>query len=718
MAIIPKVGRSSWKIRLAIGLTYITLSLLGLTMVVPFMMTVSSSMSNDFDYERHWPAPRYLWSRPDRFIKGLVLYFNDVRQMWPYFNGIPEHWTRWPISGRDLETVDRVAGEYLNGFRENEAQWKLIAADYSQFMDGYLPENCICTFSGIQGAAYLEQLYSEKYSPNGVSAQDGLQLLNKNWGTSYESFFYASFGTEQQMEQNFLQTWFPDADDSKYQDFMRIKEACFGHYFTPGVKNKWLKYLRAHGINYKKANEVFPVTCAAGPGTENIRRLWREFKAAEAPATSAIPMLVRLWWYRYLESEEVQNLVGLSERNRFTVDVYNRMAGTQYRDLWKTPCPVPADFGKDIQKLWRRFVETRYPARWTSIRVTPALEEKYRNFLKEHYKNIEYFNQLVEMDYKTWDEVPLYSEAPRGQKQNGLKQVWANFVVALPFEERILHSSEISYQKYLLEKYHDLAAINRTCGWNLGRIEEAYPRLDIAYTVTFVENEWALTRAPMLFNYTIIWNYLLKNSRAIPVTLLLVGMSILCTLTINPVAAYALSRFNMKGQDKVIVYMLATIAFPAMVSAIPAYLLMRDFHLLNTFFALILPGAANGMAIFILKGFFDSLPPELYEAATIDGAREWQIFLMVTMPMVKPILAINALGAFVAAYNGWEWAIIICQNKQMWTIAVWMYQASQWFGGSPWIVTAGFVVTSIPTLLVFLFCQKIILRGIVIPSMK
>jgi multiple sugar transport system permease protein len=145
---------------------------------------------------------------------------------------------------------------------------------------------------------------------------------------------------------------------------------------------------------------------------------------------------------------------------------------------------------------------------------------------------------------------------------------------------------------------------------------------------------------------------------------------------------------------------------------------MRDLHLLNTFFALVLPGAANGMAIFILKGFFDSLPPELYEAATIDGAREWQIFLMVTLPMVKPILAINALGAFVAAYNGWEWAIIICQNKQMWTIAVWMYQASQWFAGTPWIVTAGFVIASIPTLLVFLFCQKIILRGIVIPSMK
>ena len=86
--------------------------------------------------------------------------------------------------------------------------------------------------------------------------------------------------------------------------------------------------------------------------------------------------------------------------------------------------------------------------------------------------------------------------------------------------------------------------------------------------------------------------------------------------------------------------------------------------------------------------------------------------------MVKPILAINCLNAFIAAYNGWEWALIICQDKSMWTIAVWMYQAAQWWSGSPWIVSAGFIVVSIPTMIIFISCQKIILRGIIIPSMK
>ena len=174
----------------------------------------------------------------------------------------------------------------------------------------------------------------------------------------------------------------------------------------------------------------------------------------------------------------------------------------------------------------------------------------------------------------------------------------------------------------------------------------------------------------------------------------------------------------MRGQDKIILFLLATSAFPAMISAIPGFLLMRDLGLLNTFFALILPGAANGMGIFILKGFFDSLPPELFEAATIDGAKEWQIFLHVTMPMVKPILAVNALTAFLAAYEGWQWALIVCQNPKMWTLAVWMYQANQWWSSTPWLASAGFVVISIPTLAVFLTCQRIILRGIIIPQMK
>ena len=277
---------------------------------------------------------------------------------------------------------------------------------------------------------------------------------------------------------------------------------------------------------------------------------------------------------------------------------------------------------------------------------------------------------------------------------------------------------ENAYQDFLLKRYGTVGSVNAAYGWKLARIEEAKPPFDKAYAVTYFNHQTAFAWAPFLSNYQTIANFLLDQGNAIPVTLWLIVLSIFMTLTINPLAGYALSRFNLKGKDKIILFCLATSAFPAMVSAIPGYLLMRDLGLLNTFFALVLPGAANGMAIFVLKGFFDSLPQELFEAATIDGAKEWQIFYFVSLPMVKPILAINALNAFIGAYSGWEWALIICQKKSMWTISVWLYQANQYWLSTPWITTAGFVIASIPILVVFLFCQNVIMKGIVVPSMK
>ena len=219
-------------------------------------------------------------------------------------------------------------------------------------------------------------------------------------------------------------------------------------------------------------------------------------------------------------------------------------------------------------------------------------------------------------------------------------------------------------------------------------------------------------------NYRLVADYLFVRGRAFANTLILVLLTVLAHLTVNPLAAYALSRFKMRGTEQILLFLLATMAFPAAVTAIPGFLLVRDLGLLNTFAALVLPTVASGMSIFILKGFFDALPRELYEAAAIDGASEWTVFRRITLPMTTPILAVNALNSFLAAYNSWEWAFLVCQKESHWTLAVWMYQMSQQFAGQPWCVMAGFVIVSIPTAAVFLACQKVILRGIVLPSMK
>ena len=193
-------------------------------------------------------------------------------------------------------------------------------------------------------------------------------------------------------------------------------------------------------------------------------------------------------------------------------------------------------------------------------------------------------------------------------------------------------------------------------------------------------------------------------------------LSLISALTVNPMAAYSLSRFPMKSSHRVLIFFLVTIAFPVEVAMIPNFLLLRDLGLLNTFAALVLPGMANGFSIFLLKGFFDSLPAELYEAGEMDGASEFQIFRIVALPLLKPILAYIGLGAFVAAYGGFMWAMIICTDPEMWTLMVWIYDFQMFRPGNNYILAAT-VLVSIPPLLVFLIANRIIMKGIVIPTM-
>lgn len=279
-------------------------------------------------------------------------------------------------------------------------------------------------------------------------------------------------------------------------------------------------------------------------------------------------------------------------------------------------------------------------------------------------------------------------------------------------------SAETDWILYLKDRYQTPENLARAWGTPYKPFEEIRLPMAEAQAVTFADCQWRILWLDATANFRAVFDYLFLRGRAFLNTILLVIMTIIATLTINPMAAYALSRFHLKQTESILLYLLATMAFPAAVTAIPGFLLIRSMGLLNTLPALVLPTVANGLSIFVLKGFFDALPKELYEAAEIDGAKEWQIFLMVTLPMTTPILAVNALNAFLQAYNSWEWALLVCQNESHWTLAVWMYQMSRTLGGAPWVVMAGFLVISIPTAIVFIACQKIILRGIVLPSLK
>ncbi|MHC4506489.1 MAG: ABC transporter permease family protein, partial [Planctomycetota bacterium] len=104
--------------------------------------------------------------------------------------------------------------------------------------------------------------------------------------------------------------------------------------------------------------------------------------------------------------------------------------------------------------------------------------------------------------------------------------------------------------------------------------------------------------------------------------------------------------------------------------------------------------------------------------ATVDGAGEFKMFTSITLALSKPILAVIALQAFLVSYGSFMWAFLVCQDPDMWTLMVWLYQFQAKNGADPHLIMAAIVIASVPTLVVFAGCQKIILRGIVLPTMK
>ena len=129
-------------------------------------------------------------------------------------------------------------------------------------------------------------------------------------------------------------------------------------------------------------------------------------------------------------------------------------------------------------------------------------------------------------------------------------------------------------------------------------------------------------------------------------------------------------------------------------------------------------GVAGKQPIYIPTYAAAQVPPELFESAKMDGAGELRMFYQIAVPICRPIFAVIALDAFRRMYGAFMFALLVCQDKAKWTIMVFIYQSQQIPAVQPYTVMAALTLTAIPTLLVFLFVQREILRGIVIPHMK
>lgn len=398
------------------------------------------------------------------------------------------------------------------------------------------------------------------------------------------------------------------------------------------------------------------------------------------------------------------------------VDTLNKQWGTYYKDRFAVRLSERVPARPQAAKDWEEFVRNELPAQF--VAADPQAGPLYQKFLVKEYENdIRLLNQRYSTHYAAFTAIPL--PAPTKIPVAGMPQAdWISFVSeVLPAQQMHLTTPEILYRHFLAQKYHTATGLNSAWGVKTyASFEQVSPPYLEADWVEMTHDRKAIKHEFLVRNYREVFNYLVLHGRALWNTMVLVIGLMAVTLVVNPLCAYGLSRFNLPQTYKILLFLLATMSFPAEVSAIPRFLLLKHLHLLNTYWALILPAMANGYSIFLLKGFFDSLPRELYEAATIDGAGEPLMFTKITIPLSMPVMAVIALSTFTSAYGSFMWALLVCQNPKMWTLMVWLSQMQQW--APTFVMFAALVLAAIPTLLVFVFCQNIIMRGIIIPTEK
>ncbi|MBI4026871.1 MAG: carbohydrate ABC transporter permease [Verrucomicrobia bacterium] len=440
------------------------------------------------------------------------------------------------------------------------------------------------------------------------------------------------------------------------------------------------------------------------PSADDLGRAYQEFRKG-LPARYFIPnSMDGQFLFTYLPAVYGSN-AGAAKK-------LNQKWGTHYATLYgvtisPTPPTQPAQ-----REDWWNFVRESLSIRF--IKFDPDLHPAYADYLRARYGNMANLNKVYCASYSAWNEIQFPSSDAPAAAQGDLQ----SFLQTLPTPTGIsLDAPDFRWRAFLREKYAGkINEFNRSCQTSYASFDDIGMPL-LAYDWSIVmknkrEIRWELATR----NYRAAWSYLSLQGRAFQNTLLFCALNILTALIVNPIAAYAMSRFQPRWGYHALFFLMATMAFPGEVTQIPAFLMLRDLGMLNSFAALIIPAAANGYSIFLLKGFFDSLPKELYESATLDGASELRIFTAITMPLSAPILAVIALGAFTAAYGAFMFALLVCQKQSMWTLMVFIYQLQQYYG-TP-IIFASLAMAAIPTLLVFLFCQNIILRGIVIPVEK
>jgi arabinogalactan oligomer / maltooligosaccharide transport system permease protein len=197
-------------------------------------------------------------------------------------------------------------------------------------------------------------------------------------------------------------------------------------------------------------------------------------------------------------------------------------------------------------------------------------------------------------------------------------------------------------------------------------------------------------------------------------TLKIAFISMACSTFIVLLAGYAFSRFRFNGRKSIMTVLFVLGMFPSFMSLIAVYVLLLNMNLLNTHTALVFVYSAGAAAGYLLvKGYFDTIPQSLQDAARIDGANHWTIFIRIFLPLSRPLIVFLSVTSFAGAFNDFIFAQVVLRTKEKMTLAVGLYNMiNSQFSTQFTVFAAGCVLVALPITILFMIFQRFLVEGL------
>ena len=231
---------------------------------------------------------------------------------------------------------------------------------------------------------------------------------------------------------------------------------------------------------------------------------------------------------------------------------------------------------------------------------------------------------------------------------------------------------------------------------------------DFLPTAFHWENYLSVINSPDINFLRFFWN-------SLKIALLVTGAQIItCSM-----AGFAFGRLRFRGRDFLFGLFLASLMVPGTVTLIPSFILIRELNLMDSHWALILPGITSAFGVFLLRQHFMSLPQELIDAAKIDGAGYFRIYWQILLPLTGPALSALGIFTFLGAWNNFVGPLLFLRSWENYTFPIAIATLRGYMGsGNQSEVLAGIMISIFPILVVFLLAQRWIVQGAAITGMK